>query len=364
MKLEDGDSKNVMVLSICIGESAMTHIPLVRQVTMAPAIAYLASEGIPVDRYLRRARLSTPSPGALEKLVPFHQVCDFLSSVARAEGIHDLGFRVTGQQGMEHLGVYGRLLAQALTLHDLIQTSRRLISSCNSGLRIWLERHQGQVRYCQKFAETLPQDQLTEVIHFGLASAMVISRYARGADWQPNRLELASGPVDLALHFPGLADLPVSFHQPHTSVWFDEALLSTPLPAFDTSHCPPADEKDRTSFVTSAPAADLAGQLEQAIESALGHSRMSLGLTAAIIGTSPRTLQRRLAERGSSFSHVHQGVRFRNAQRLLEDPRVPLTEIAKRLGYTDLANFIRAFKRWTGVGPNEYRWLHYEDDRQ
>jgi len=38
-----------------------------------------------------------------------------------------------------------------------------------------------------------------------------------------------------------------------------------------------------------------------------------------------------------------------------------LTEIAGRLGYSDLPNFIRAFKRWTGVGPNEFRRLHYDD---
>jgi len=154
----------------------------------------------------------------------------------------------------------------------------------------------------------------------------------------------------LADSVAALADLPVSFHQPHTSVWFDEAMLSTPLPAFDTSHCPPADEQERTSFVSSAPAADLAGQLEQAIESALGHSKMSLGLTAVIIGTSPRTLQRRLAERGSSFSHVHQGVRFRNAQRLLEDPRVPLATVsAETVDFRLLVSVVHASAlHWSG----------------
>ena len=42
---------------------------------------------------------------------------------------------------------------------------------------------------------------------------------------------------------------------------------------------------------------------------------------------------------------------------------MPLKEIAKRLGYTDLANFIRAFKRWTGVGPTDFRQLHYGEGR-
>ena len=99
----------------------MKPIPLVRKAAVAPAVSYLAAEGIPVHKYLQRANLSAPSATDLEQLVPLHQVCDFLSSVARAEGIDDLGFRVLGRRGTEHLGAYGRILAQALTLHEMIQ---------------------------------------------------------------------------------------------------------------------------------------------------------------------------------------------------------------------------------------------------
>jgi AraC-like DNA-binding protein len=299
-----------------------------------------------------------PSPNTLETLVPLHQVCDFLSSVARAEGIHDLGFRVAGAQGTEHLGVYGKLLAQSLTLHEMIQTTLEFIASYNSGLHIWIERHEDQVRYCQKFDESLPHDRITEAVHFGLASAMATGKYARGAAWLPNRIELATDPIDLTEYFPELADLPVAFDQRQTSIWVDRKVLSTPLPKSTPSRGTALDEHDQASFVANAPAPEPVGQLEQVIESALGHPEMSLPFTAAIIGMSPRTLQRRLTEQDASFSRLLQGVRFQKAIQLLRDPVMPLTQAAKRLGYTDLANFIRAFKRWTGVGPNEYRRLH------
>lgn len=340
----------------------MSSIPLVRKAALAPAISYLAAEGVPVRRHLRRAALSAPSPETVETLIPLYQLCDFLSSVARAEGIDDLGFRIAGRLGIESLGVYGRLLGQSLTIHELIQTSLGLISSYNSGLQIWVERHGDQVRYCQKYVENLPKSRITEIVHLGLANAMASAGYGRGADWRPNRIELASDPVDLEAHFSGFAGLPVSFNQPHTSVWLDQAVLSKPLPPFDGSRGPRLDGKDRASFLESAPAADFEVQLGQAIESALGHSDISLRFAAAMVGTSARTLQRRLAERGSSFSRLLQGVRFRNARRLLQDPDVPLTEAAGRLGYGHLANFIRAFKRWTGVGPAEFRQLHYQVD--
>jgi AraC-like DNA-binding protein len=262
--------------------------------------------------------------------------------------------------GVESLGSFGRLLAQAFTFHESIQISRDFISTYNSGQQIWIERHGDQVQYCQKLVGSLPQDRIREVVHLGLANALAVGGVARGTDWRPTRIELATDPIDMGAYVPEFADIPISFNQPHTSLWFEQRWLSEPLPAFDSSNCPFADANERASFVATSPAADPIGQLEQVIESTLGNPEMNVQFIATTIGTSARTLQRRLAEHDASFSRLLQAVRFRNSQRLLRDLRMPLTDIAKRLGYTDRANFIRAFKRWAGVGPNEFRRLHCE----
>ena len=224
--------------------TTMKPIPLVRQVTMAPAVSYLAAEGVPVHRYLQQAGLSTPSPSTLETLIPVHQVCEFLSSVARAEGINDLGFRVCGQQGTELLGTYGRLLSQSLTIHDLIETTLEFMSSYNSGLQIWVEHHQDQVRFCQKFVDSLPSDLTTEAVHLGLATAMACTKFACSADWRPERIELSTDPIDLTAYFPGFTDMPVAFNQPHTSIWLDRKMLSTPLPRSDSSSTSTMNQED------------------------------------------------------------------------------------------------------------------------
>lgn len=341
----------------------MKPIPLVRKAAVATAVSYLAAEGIPVHKYLQRANLSAPWATDLEQLVPLHQLCDFLSSVARAEGIDDLGFQVLGQPGMKHLGMYGRILSQALTLHEMIQITLEMISSYNSGLQIWVEEHPGQVRYCQKYVETLPRDRTTEVVHYGLASAISTARHSQGATWRPMRIELACDPVDLTRHFPEFSDLPIAFNQPQTSIWMNREVLSVPLERFHSSDCSPPAAEERQAFFESAPSTKPVEQLEQAIESVLNQPGVSLQLTASVVGASPRTLQRRLAERNTSFSRLLQGIRFRTAQQLLKDPDKHLKDISRRLGYTNSANFIRAFKRWTGVGPSEFRRLHYEHGR-
>jgi len=58
---------------------------------------------------------------------------------------------------------------------------------------------------------------------------------------------------------------------------------------------------------------------------------------------------------GSSFSEVLDEVRRQRALLLLEDRRLALADVAGRLGYSDTANFTRAFRRWTGQTPAAFR---------
>jgi AraC-like DNA-binding protein len=76
---------------------------------------------------------------------------------------------------------------------------------------------------------------------------------------------------------------------------------------------------------------------------------------ARSMGMSARTLQRRLEQEQTRFSEVLDRARLAEARRLLADPSTTLTDAAFRLGFADLATFSRAFKRWTGVPPGQWR---------
>mgnify|MGYP001946743321 CR=1 FL=1 len=70
---------------------------------------------------------------------------------------------------------------------------------------------------------------------------------------------------------------------------------------------------------------------------------------------SGRTLQRRLAEEGTSFRTLLLEVRRELAERYISDPHMPLAEISYMLGFADSSSFSRAFKRWTGEPPALFR---------
>ena len=77
--------------------------------------------------------------------------------------------------------------------------------------------------------------------------------------------------------------------------------------------------------------------------------------TAARIGISVRTMQRRLAESGVNYSEFVAQVRFAQACRDLKNPQIPLGKVSDRLGYRDPSSFSRAFTRWAGMSPRQYR---------
>ena len=85
------------------------------------------------------------------------------------------------------------------------------------------------------------------------------------------------------------------------------------------------------------------------------HGFPTLAVAARLLHMTPRTLHRRLVAEGTSYRALLESVRRTLATEHVKSGHFGMDEIAYRLGYTDLANFRRAFKRWQGVAPSAYR---------
>jgi AraC-like DNA-binding protein len=105
------------------------------------------------------------------------------------------------------------------------------------------------------------------------------------------------------------------------------------------------------------PPADFARHVRDVIGVFLRVGRPDIHLVAEVTGMGPRTLQRRLAEEGASYTRLVAQARLELAVRLLGNPRLKLIDVAFELGYSDPAHFSRAFHRWTGDPPRIFRRL-------
>jgi AraC-like DNA-binding protein len=86
-----------------------------------------------------------------------------------------------------------------------------------------------------------------------------------------------------------------------------------------------------------------------------GEGFRDLVAVAKQLHVSTRTLKRRLAEQGTSFSDILDDMRRQRALLLLENRELAIGEVAARLGYTEVPTVTRAFRRWTGKTPAAYR---------
>lgn len=103
----------------------------------------------------------------------------------------------------------------------------------------------------------------------------------------------------------------------------------------------------------SAP--NLTQRVRDALAQNLAGGPPSLGQIARKLGMSERTLARHLEEEGSAFKVLLDDLRTRLALRYVRRSELPFAEIAFLLGFSQVAAFHRAFRRWTGQTPLEYR---------
>lgn len=153
---------------------------------------------------------------------------------------------------------------------------------------------------------------------------------------------------------------------------FDAGISGFAIPlALGQLQCPLQDDKTyRTSLQRCTEALDtllapadivlraehwLAGQFERLTTDAGVPSLPSLEQLADAVALSPRTLIRRLAERGTTFRELRDAQQRQLAERLLADASYTVQEVGWLLGYPDAANFGRAFRRLFGVSPGQYR---------
>lgn len=101
----------------------------------------------------------------------------------------------------------------------------------------------------------------------------------------------------------------------------------------------------------------LAERVLETMARCVGSEELTLEWTARVAGLSARTLQRRLARERTSFSRLLDRARFQAAVELISESDARLVDVCVAVGYDSQSSFARAFRRWAGVSPSEYRRL-------
>lgn len=101
--------------------------------------------------------------------------------------------------------------------------------------------------------------------------------------------------------------------------------------------------------------ASLSVRVSSLISAQLARGKVGVEVVASQLHMSRYTLHKKLKREGLTFARLLEEVRRQQALSYMQDKTKPLVEIAEQLGFSELSAFSRAFKRWMGTSPAEYR---------
>ena len=187
-----------------------------------------------------------------------------------------------------------------------------------------------------------------------IASIYRVANDAIGVPVKVNEIRLAYPKPAYASYYNEFFQCPVEFNADNNMIVFDSKYLFKQLPM--------ANPLIRKIYEKECKQLSLRIKRQETITKRIHQEIMfhegsfpNFDQLARYMNMSPRTLNRRLTEEGTSYRDLLSGILKKKAIHLLQTTTLPIEQIATELGYNDLANFYRAFKRWTGHNPGYYR---------
>lgn len=328
----------------------MDPVPFTRIAGVLPAVRFLERAGAPVEVVARRAGVPSWLFDRPDALLPIQPGCRFFHLAARTLGRRWIGASIGRDSETWDLGILGALLARSGTVYELLQGLVTYLPSFASGHRDWLEEEPDRVWLCQGFTCRIGPG-LRQVRAFVLVMMIQTLRSVLGRDWMPERVRVPDHGRDWVESLELGTSIEVDPDLDHVAIAIPRPLLPFPV----RREAPPPGSGLRLRLAETAAPPDLLGSLRIAIQSLLADERPSIQVLADAAGSSPRSLQRQLAAEGLTFSQLLDGCRLEKARKLLGERNARAIDVAYELGYHDPGNFTRAFRRWTGVTPREFR---------
>lgn len=212
------------------------------------------------------------------------------------------------------------------------------------------------------YASYQPQAVATDQVGDGaMAIAFNLLHDLCGPDWVPIELRFAHRRPEDVSSFRRFFKAPLRFDAEQYAVVFSASWLARALPGTDPELRRLLQEQiDKLEHKHEH---DFAEQVRSMLRHALVTGHAGAEQIAALFAVDRRTLNRRLQLQGTRFQQLVDGVSFEIARQLLGDSSMDIVQVADLLGYANASAFTRAFRRWSGQTPTQWREQAEADTR-
>ena len=295
---------------------------------------------------------------APEELTAERWPIDHITRLWRA-AVHctqDAGFGLKAGAGVgpASFNVVSYLLQSAPTLRAalaLVQKYQRLISDGGRFQTITGPEACWVVYHPRQGALAFSPHQIESV----LAAVVVFARWVTGSALRPQRVQLSQARIGPLAGYREVFQCPVDFEQAFSGVLLANAQLDAPLPQANAQLAQAHHQQAAARLAALSRQDGLEQTLRVWIASQLQGQAPARAQAARALGLSERTLARRMRAEGLSYSALLDGVRRDAALQAVAQTTRALSDIALALGYAEPSVFTRAFRRWTGATPGQWR---------
>jgi AraC-like DNA-binding protein len=206
-----------------------------------------------------------------------------------------------------------------------------------------------------QFALDLPVRLRRQQVEYGLTVMLNAMRLMAGSQWAPIEVQLEHAAPAHPAEAIRVFAAPVSYGRPVNAFVVEREFADRPVPAADPHLYPIMRDYLERVLAEMPPEDGMITSVRRAIGEAMRQGEPTLGQVAARLAVGARTLQRKLKEQDVAFKGLVDDTRRQFALRYLRDPANTLSEVSYLLGFSEVSAFNRAFRRWTGSTPSEFR---------
>lgn len=317
--------------------------------------SYLAFVDVEAEPLLRQAGMVCDDL-ATGRVVRRSQIHEALSLAAGAAGSAEIGLALGRMARPERLGPTGMAMKAGASVEACLRMHVATMPAMQSHVELGLRTTPTEAIVAHRL---VGDNELSWHLYEGAAAFHVqMLRHLLGPLWAPDRVTFPHRLKGDRLEYEEFFQAPVQFgRHAESRIYFRrEALARIPVGQAGSlgPAVPRAAMPDRPSEAELAKS-DVRIAILRMVDATLADGPITLEHASRVLGLSPRSVQRRLDDDGSTFQDIVDRRRHRLALQCLADPHVSVTSVAMRLGYSDAAHFTRAFRRWQLCSPIHYR---------
>ncbi|MEM8633647.1 MAG: AraC family transcriptional regulator ligand-binding domain-containing protein [Pseudomonadota bacterium] len=314
-----------------------------------------ASHGVETRDLVERLGLKADGPIDPARLISSEQYYQFFAALAERDpaGVA-LPLRIGAAMRCDEYGAFGLAWKSAPDLRGSYVRSERYGRVLGSAETYSLEQStDGRFFSLEKAGDGSPGMLLSN--EASLSAVAQISQEVSTAPFAPEAVFFKHAPRGDVSVYASHFNCPVHFESGRDALLVSEECLAAPNKLGDQTIAKFFDRHLEQELADLADDNSLEKRVRLTVAQLLSEGVPTLSHIASKLAMSPRTLQRRLSDKGQSYQGLVDLARQELAQQLLRDTDYSLAEIAFLTGFAEQSGFTRAFKRWAGQTPRSYR---------